>query len=924
MSLKDKDISVDFFILLLELEREAGERVTAQTIKVLVKSPGSGFCPIKQKIQLLLLNEGRDTEDMWILRNANKCKDFDDVVLYRKIKPNNRTIYLIQLKHEDSGKNLLLKQFTEEKGKFSLAKYSKSLRELKTDIDNPQMKEEEITRFLRSADLNLVFALYTNKNVKMESEQNQSNSSYKNKTPLLKVENNENCVDKINTNGGTIYKFNYVDLEVIVPDDLKSYHDNFYLFVNQVSINYIDQLIVNEIRNLFANMKLSAETLKEIARKYVDFITQWAKGNLGGYYPLTKTGVVNKLAEIIFNNYLNIKRFNSKTYNLQSKSLLDTKWESILGRVPVTVVDSDSQIKSLLYEYIYSQICFICPKLHKLNSWSAHFSSTEKSDFYNDYKELKEAMLGIIGNYGKITLLDVYKCLWKTGRIQLILEAEDIIDYVNIMETIKFLRKFANVSFIIMIDTSKNKLPKINDLPDIFFNLDNLSDGEKRKILLEKIKFQGKSSNAELCIRRELYLHITVKDIIDILLGSFTVGNYFQKLPIYFIKRYVTKPPTNPSSIKLVKELYDFLVSFFSNDASEKDACSEVLKIYQEYSENYDKIDNYLNHKVIVLSAGPGMGKSTLMDYIAFKIPATKYVLKIKLKEHLDYYEKREFQNSKLQIIEYLCHFNKHMLIKHKCYNVLNEEIFCSYAKAGDVVVILDGFDEISLTHKKEVTQLAKCLLSGISSLWIVTRPSMKAYLEETFNIPSISLNPFNEDDQIKFLTKFYLNCFDKMVIRSMHVTRKVIKKFVLHLLEITKKKLNKWDYEFTRTPLHARLLAEVFKTNCVEYNQTRAFTVTEHFDLLYLYEEFIRQKREILAEKVNKQCVSLFRNTHEYLAAQWIYENCLEGKNKMLSENLLKKTFEPPYQVLRNIFDRMMAKNLELHKAIIGLQFDQ
>jgi len=92
------------------------------------------------------------------------------------------------------------------------------------------------------------------------------------------------------------------------------------------------------------------------------------------------------------------------------------------------------------------------------------------------------------------------------------------------------------------------------------------------------------------------------------------------------------------------------------------------------------------------------------------------------------------------------------------------KELFkqCSHGlqEATKVVLMLDGFDEISPKYKETVLDLLQDLnpikQSWIEQLWVTTRPHLRVELEDNLQQLCYTLEPFSEDNQVGFLIKFW------------------------------------------------------------------------------------------------------------------------------------------------------------------------
>jgi len=152
---------------------------------------------------------------------------------------------------------------------------------------------------------------------------------------------------------------------------------------------------------------------------------------------------------------------------------------------------------------------------------------------------------------------------------------------------------------------------------------------------------------------------------------------------------------------------------------------------------------------------------------------------------------------------------------------------------------MFDGFDEISPTYKNIVINLLQALKNYIKQLWITTRPNMREELEDNLEQFSYNLEPFSRQDQINFLTKYWmykLNIPDSARLKTYAET----------LLDNLGTSIN--NNEFTGIPLQSRMLAEVFENDCKTfYNSDQVKPLLDaRLDLIDLYAKFLKNKYEI------------------------------------------------------------------------------
>jgi ankyrin repeat protein len=290
----------------------------------------------------------------------------------------------------------------------------------------------------------------------------------------------------------------------------------------------------------------------------------------------------------------------------------------------------------------------------------------------------------------------------------------------------------------------------------------------------------------------------------------------------------------------------------------------ETLRKYidTECSHTYtaDDLDKLLEkaqqQRVMLISDTAGMGKSTLLTVLSKQIKQkfpTKWVVRIDLNHHTNALNKlMQEQINKRKAIEFL----SEKLMNHK--PGLEMELFnlcCVQKQKVTIVVMLDGFDEISPTYKETVFDLLQALMqTAIEQLWVTTRPHLRKGLEDKLQQLTYTLEPFSEKDQIEFLTKFWSlqNWFAETKEKGKDIQKKNLEVYAKLLIQILTESIRDIEREFTGNPLQTSMLAEIFNKEVQAFLQSPESTSELSFklDLLGLYGRFIKRKYEIYLEE--------------------------------------------------------------------------
>lgn len=187
---------------------------------------------------------------------------------------------------------------------------------------------------------------------------------------------------------------------------------------------------------------------------------------------------------------------------------------------------------------------------------------------------------------------------------------------------------------------------------------------------------------------------------------------------------------------------------------------SELRKFVDDkkvQSSEVKKISN-IKDKVVIISAGPGMGKSTILTHLALeqkKISSSVKAIRVNLNDHTDKLSGANFE-MKNAMIEFLKE-----ITEIKDLEDLNSSI-----------LLFDGFDEIAsnIEYKSKAIKLVKFLKNEVKNLWVTTRPYAQYDLEDELSVFSFTLEPLSEVTQKEFLEKFWKTNFIYDVIKDLTI----------------------------------------------------------------------------------------------------------------------------------------------------------
>ena len=268
---------------------------------------------------------------------------------------------------------------------------------------------------------------------------------------------------------------------------------------------------------------------------------------------------------------------------------------------------------------------------------------------------------------------------------------------------------------------------------------------------------------------------------------------------------------------------------------------------------NLDKLlEQAQRQRVMLISDTAGMGKSTVLTHLSKKVnqyfPA-KWVVNIDLNDLTDALKAlNQEQIDKEKAIEFV----SQTLLKLE--PGLEVELFkhcCEQKQKLRIILMLDGFDKISPFYKQTGIDLLQALRqTAVEQLWVTTRPHLRNELEDKLQQLSYTLEPFSEENQIEFLTKFWSlkDWFSEMNNKEQEESKKKFEIFAEKLIKELAKSISDKEREFTGIPLQTRMLAEAFdkqvKTFCQSVESMPELPL--EIDLLGLYERFIERKFDI------------------------------------------------------------------------------
>jgi len=288
--------------------------------------------------------------------------------------------------------------------------------------------------------------------------------------------------------------------------------------------------------------------------------------------------------------------------------------------------------------------------------------------------------------------------------------------------------------------------------------------------------------------------------------------------------------------------------------------------------------------RVMLIADKAGMGKSNLLTHLSKRIMETfpaHWFVRVDLNNYTDLLEvQKERKLDKGDVVEFL---SKEVL---KLKSHLEEELFKKNFEeniVNKVVVMVDGFDEISPNYKQTVIDMLQILKqTSLEQLWVTTRPHLKEDLEDNLQQLSYNLLPFSEFEQVEFLKKFWLQT-PNIEVTNQHRLEIYAATLIRNLAHSVRDK----DKEFTGIPLQINMIAEAFEEDFTSFylSQKSEPELPHKLDLLGLYRRFIdrkydvydREKSEKTASKIpeierRERYIQFMQTEHQRLALEALF----------------------------------------------------
>ncbi|CAL8116869.1 unnamed protein product [Orchesella dallaii] len=271
--------------------------------------------------------------------------------------------------------------------------------------------------------------------------------------------------------------------------------------------------------------------------------------------------------------------------------------------------------------------------------------------------------------------------------------------------------------------------------------------------------------------------------------------------------------------------------------------------------------------KVVVIADSPGMGKTCLLANIAHQImreQPTMLVRFLVLKELVDALAKKKI-NMESIVKEIAEQSSQYEFGKKFVENSLTNR---------ECVLLFDGLDEVlssQTTIAKEILQEVAMLPSA--KVFVATRPHLRNEMENTLHVFAYTMEPFNESNQINFLTEFW----KKKGATPNESLRKFTQKCVTQLSS----KMRDNERNIAGIPLQCRMLAETYEAQAIRcsnvgyHSDVSADSVVIVDSIFGIYDRYMNLRFEkILEQESGGNEYEIIKNVHMYFALELLFPN--------------------------------------------------
>jgi ankyrin repeat protein len=252
-------------------------------------------------------------------------------------------------------------------------------------------------------------------------------------------------------------------------------------------------------------------------------------------------------------------------------------------------------------------------------------------------------------------------------------------------------------------------------------------------------------------------------------------------------------------------------------------------------------------NRIILIIDEAGMGKSTLLSHLAKETQKRHpdvWIVRVNINNYTSLLHKIQTNGFDEKDARKL--LTEAAQIKNTDVLHLEKQLFnYVYNSTGNMVVLIDGLDEVSPHYTEEVIQILKILsTTKIRKIWVTFRNSVKSHLQQEFKCQTYSLKPFCVEDQKWFLVKFWHHNYPL-------VNTDYLENLANRVVELSLQHLTVREKTFMGVPLQSMLLAEVFEENIKQCSTARKIHLPQNINIVKIYDFYVKKKWSVyLSEK--------------------------------------------------------------------------
>ena len=381
-----------------------------------------------------------------------------------------------------------------------------------------------------------------------------------------------------------------------------------------------------------------------------------------------------------------------------------------------------------------------------------------------------------------------------------------------------------------------------------------------------------------------------------------------------------------------------------------------------------------LSERTVLVVAEPGMGKSSTTTQVAWHTKladSTSWVVRINWNDHTrELQEINEATFNFDSLVEFLC---SAAFPKSKYTDTERILLKQALQNSGNVKVLMDGFDEISPIHAHKVTVLYSELKKTlVKRIWVTSRPVQKERLEKELSVTAFTLKKLPKESQKNMLCDIWKGkanreklgevAYDLLREVNESVYQRNLTGCPLNIIMIAsalegklETSLNSEIINLTSnlnliylydTFVERKLYNDAIEKKVADLTEFSIQDDQEMLSKIYLenlekcsllvtlpsglnplraaemqttIRPFVERlqaahdKIGIVMKVVDKRPHFVHPSLAEYFTARWFSKNIESNRN--ILEYIL---FDCSYGIVRNIFDRIMARGFPLHCAVL------